>query len=844
MANDFFSAFSGALEASEQQASQRRTKELGATTKRILLTQDATEQTLVVGANARKSANTTRQGQLEVLGSMDSTIAKAKEAIRLSDSNNPLDRLQLWALQQGDPSGYTRTGNTERLTYLQDASNSLGNRELLKQAGFMDEITGIQADLEGSMLGDDTEVALLKAQEMAGKEAIQATLDTQAARLGMLQNQVTMQATAIQTMTPDQVRTAQMAANESPTGTVNIGGVQISAALLGERANQLDDREYLMDVQQVQKETIVLNNMTQAQVANAMTEALGSADGLATVSGTKVSLARLQERNSALSDRNYANAIQFDSLASMAENNLLKTQARIAQTFSIPELNEIISNGGYAEDGTQYDLGVLTNVRELRSSAQQDEINNMLMGATVGDPMTSVTGHDQWLKSIQAAPGSALESIIKGEQVTTNVAGALIASGDPARVAAAMSVVNASRAKIEEAVTAEATRLGAGDKDLAIAYGYQLRGLPIPQEVVTNAIIAKKMAGKPVGQWLTPQNRGIFDITYQAKLAELEMSQPMSDTATRKAQAAEAAMDAVMTTIGGGLTPELMAFQFQSSTNPLKGVIKPEIFMSLMHQADVDGAAAYQRATGATEDQMAALNAGEYNPDFVATQAAQLYLSLEKAKPGLGQSYLDWWNSPERQSMAVSYNTAKSATTKDFTELSELSLVLPGVPNALATYASTLADGQRHMYADDLRNQHMQYVTFNGDASTKQAFLLQSDPALTATEKQQAFALIFQPLIDQVTANNMPADQASTFIESQIRSMRPTDPVAKGLLTKILAGRDTSLNTLQAFVQTKDLFIAGPGMPIIAPLLGATQSGQLSGQVSQYQWYKELKGQK
>src|SRR6188768_2125130 len=149
-----------ALDAQEMVRKDRANRELQNAKKSIALTESANRKTLAVQEQQRQSNQQTRQAQLDIMGSMDSTIAKAKEAIALSDSDNPMDRLKLWAYQQTDPSGYTREGNTERLGYLQNAANALGNRELIVQAGYMDQTQEIQDELTQSMLGDNADLDL------------------------------------------------------------------------------------------------------------------------------------------------------------------------------------------------------------------------------------------------------------------------------------------------------------------------------------------------------------------------------------------------------------------------------------------------------------------------------------------------------------------------------------------------------------------------------------------------------------------------------------------------------------------------------------------------------------
>lgn len=834
-----FSYLSDAIGSQTQQRLQRVDKQLQTTQKKIVLTEDATRKTLDVAEKARQSSAESRKAQLDIMGSMDSTVAKAKRAIELSDSQNPLDRLELWALQQSDPSGYTREGNTERLQYLQTAAGALSNRELIVQSGYMDEVQGIQDQLTESMLSDESEVALLSAQEAAGKEAIDAAIEAQATRVQFLQNQNTMADLAISNMTPEQVKASEMAAAQ--TGKpVNINGIEVPQQRLTERKQALEDRDYYIRQRQVEQEGIILGNSTPEMIEQAITDAKGAKDGKAMLSGVPISLARLQERRAALLQQDYAMLAQEQGIANMAEENTNKTLTRLASTYSLPELNQLIMDGGVDKaTGQQIPLPILENIRNTKSQTNQQMIAQEALGITAGDPMTGVVSQKQYFDSIKPISGSPLENAITSSKNVLTAAAALVSSGDPMRIASGLEIINRNRENVDAMITEEAKRLSSGDKKLQTAYEFQLRGQAIPQELITEALTERVTKNQGIGSWLSPANRGAFETTYRAKLAELTQTNVTGMAAADlKALAVEQAMSVVMNNVGGTMSNELMSFQFGDPTNPLaQAGMKPEQFLSLMRQADQQGARLYQQASKKSDQEMAALNSGQVSdPDYAASQASQLYLALEKTKPGLGEAYMQWWSSPARVDMAAKYVQYKTGDSKDFAQLAENSMIFPAIPNMTSVYASSLEDGQRFLYSSELQKEHVNYVTFGGDNGSKQAFLLQMDPNLSDLERQQAYGLLIQPLVVQAEANKMPPDQAAVFIETQLKTMRPTDPVAKKVLTKILQGRESALGIIDDFAYANRLRTD----PLAHFMFGTPIDRALGAEPEKFKWYTDL----
>lgn len=100
------------LDTQNTRRETRQAADAAATTKRINMTQDASRRAAGVSDQARASADASRKAQIDILSGVDGQVDKAKVAIELSNSKNPMDRLKLYMLQQTDKS-YTRAGNLE-----------------------------------------------------------------------------------------------------------------------------------------------------------------------------------------------------------------------------------------------------------------------------------------------------------------------------------------------------------------------------------------------------------------------------------------------------------------------------------------------------------------------------------------------------------------------------------------------------------------------------------------------------------------------------------------------------------------------------------------------------------
>jgi hypothetical protein len=822
----------------------------------LTLQDQAFRESQTVQQQAASSQDATRQQQLKVLDGLNGLLSKANTAMKLSDSQNPMDRLKLWALQQSDPA-YTREGNLNRMAYLQSAANALGGVDAIKQSGYQAQLDGIQRRLASAQEPDKLMLAQLQIGVDQGTRTLAALTEAQDTRLKTLQTQNSMQEAALANLTIDQVSTAEQAATNSPDGNANIGGVNVSLAQIQTRKDALQTRQWLTWSRQIQGQDAALANMTSADVDKAITEAAGSKSQSVEIGGVTLSLARLQARKVDLSNQAFGQKQNEYSGMIMDKAMHDMTQQKLLDTYSVTELNNIITNGGVDSQGNKFDLAKVQATRDLIANARDSQIAQQAAVANIGDPGAALVDFDRYLKGVSAnAPeGSPLAQTVKSKTQIFQFAASMLNSKDPDDIAHAAQIMQGTREDIEKAIDDQAKLMSAGDKDVATALQYKLRGQAIPPELIANAILTRAAAGKPIGNWLTPANAQLFNQTFREAKTQLKLTQPMADSKTLDQQAGELAMKAVMDSASAGMTEQVLQFQLSQPDNPLtKAGLSGTQVLTMYRQADQLGAKQYQANANLSDDEMAKRLSGALpDPNLAATQASMFYQSLEKIKKGLGDAYVDWWNSPARTSTIGTFATSLAMATSQssMAQMSEQSLLIPTLQDQWGQYATLLNQGQQQYYSADLAKEHAKYVAFQGNPTSEQAFLLQTDKNLTDTEKQQAMALIFQPLIAQAKANGLGSSDTSLFIEQSLKTMKPEDPAVGSLLKKIMLNRDTSLKLIDDFAGANILdnnpmmqILSLGWMPGISQAQNALNSSRLSNALdsatSNYKWMQDL----
>jgi hypothetical protein len=808
----------------------------------VTLSTQAAEKSKGVLDTSYTASEQIREQQLAVLGGTDEMIRRANIAIALSDSKNPIDHLHLWMLQQSDPT-YTAEGNTARLNYLHSASAMLGEKGVIQQQGFSEQLQQIDQNLKLSEMGSDNELKILSLREAQGAERIKMAQDIEAGRLGKLQNQNSMQQATLANMDAPMIAAAQAQAASSPDGTANVNGVQLSTAQIADWDQKLKDRAYLMDARDSQYSDLILSKMTMPQVQAAKLEATNSQDGAAVIQGRPISLARIQDRESALLNQSTSSASQQLALQAQTQNMFDETNKRILATMNVPMLNALRAKGGIDDSGVKFNTDDIAREIALQTAQQTTDMANQASIASFGDPMATILDTQKSLDAVgqqatQLDANSDLGKYVLKSQHLLKMVASNIAAQDPANPNPAQQAMNATiignmQAQLNGEIEKEALKQAGGDKDLAQIYSYKLRGQLVPEGTVRDILTSRITAPTPksTAQFLSPKDNGIFTQAYWAKLNELQSQGAMSvappDKAAMKQQAADFAIDQVKSMQANGLTDQIMAFQIKNGTdNPLKGVMNETQFLDLVHQTDSTGLQSYIQQNNIPAEQAQKMMNGDIPSQAVSeiesVRASHLYLELEKAKPGLGKDYLTWWGGQGRSDMVAKFIASQQAAAATPQANAALSLLAPDMPGAMANYGNTLASGERTLYASELAKQHADFITFGGNATNKQIFLLDTDKNLSDTDKQQSMRLLINPLIDEARANQMSPEQTNVFIESSLKQMTPDDPAAKKLLNKVLAGRDHSIGIMESFMKLSSMHNLNTGNVMVDSVANAS----------------------
>ncbi len=829
-----------ALTSQEQIAENRRVAELNLAVKQKDLGAAARQKAEVINTQSMQAAQKTRDSQLELMGGLDEQVQIAQRAMKLSDSDNPLDRLELWVMQQTNKS-YTREGNLERLNYLNTAQSALGQRGLIEQQGFADLLSQVNSDLNNALATDQDKLGILSLQEKQGNERIDAAVAYQQARLGILQSNSAMQELTLSNMDATQVDNALMTAQNTDSGQVNIGGIDFSAAKIQERKDQLGERAYLTQVHANGMADALLSNMDSTQLQEAMVMAQNN-DGFLDVKGTKISTARIQ-------DAMMLRTTNTAQLHNMNQNLQAETDKRIAQTMNVVELNKAITDGGTMANGYQFaSLDVLKQTRDLKMESGQQGIQQEMIMGQIKDPLTQVVQHRQYIDSIRAnvPAGSPLLKLLDNEQTMGTLASNLMGTDDPQRTANGLQAIAASQENIRNGIAAEAKRLGGGDSFREEAWSYRLQGQAIPERVVIDALTKAK--GNPSVDWMTPAVGAEFKTLYQQQMNQIMLDEQRTggnmSQQEKQAAATTAALEGVKGKMADGMTTEFFGFQSQDPAlqNPVTQSFRPGEFMEVMRAADMEGARLYAANSGSTKEQMADfLERGVPNPDLARAQTAALLVALDKKKPGLAKEYIEWWDSDKRQQAGAKFIEAKNATAgNSLARASELSMVLPGLQDDLGTYANLLNGAYTDVYSEEMKRQHSDYINFGSDPVAKQVFLLGIDGGLTDVQKQQAMQQIILPLVTQAQNNQYDATQTAAYVDSQLASMRPQDASTRNLLAQIMKGREASLGTADKFASSQQLW--NDKFDPLTQLIGRTLLGgdAVTRRVKGFEWWTSI----
>lgn len=810
-----------ALEVQKGKTTTRQAVEAQTLVQQQQITQRARKDALAINDQARAVNDETRAGQLDILSGMTSQLDKAREAMRLADSDNPLDRVSLWFLQQQDP-GYTREGNLERLGYLQSAAGLIGDVGAIRQGEFADEIARTQEMLDMELAANDDRFEVVKLAETQGQELIDAEIQAQNTRLGVMQNQISMQDHALANTTDDQIILATQQAAKSPTQSTNIGGVEISLARLQERSRQVQELRYNESVMNLNIADMALANLDMPALVELEKQATSNKKRTAMLGDTPIPAGRISDRIYQLNNQELGMAQGQAALMQTQDTVIRRAQQNALDQMLMPQLEAIIQNG-FKDPVTniKYSSDMVRAARDQRANDVTISAQSQAMTQGMLNPETLAAQTQQQIDTIlpNFAPGSPNIAALQTSRQGLAVAAGMLASGDAQQMEVGHRLIQAANENITNSINAEAKRLALGDTAKESAYQFVLRGQQIPAELIRGELMERVKKGEYVGSWLSPEQNATFVSTYNQTKFTLQSGNVNSGAMVEmsnediEAQAAEAAVNAVMNQIAAPMSDTIMMMQANKGAapnNPITSVMTQTEFASIVRNADQAGIQAFiesgvpNPATGKayTEQEQAQIRAGQLiPPELTQAQNAKLYMALESKKRGLGDAYGTWWSGEEPSKLVEIYTQSQlQGAAGDFTKMSQLSLVAPVMKDAMGNYGVTFEDGKRQVYADEIAREHTNYVTFGGNPQTKQVFMLEQTPGLTSQEKQIGMQQIIQPILATIAANGVtdPA-QVTLQIESMLQSFEPQTSQGKQVLTKMLKGRDAAMKVVDDF---------------------------------------------
>lgn len=764
----------------------------------------ANRQIIQVNAQSADSAAQNREQQLSVLSGVATQIDKAKVAMALSDSQNPMDRLKLWMLQQTDPA-YTRAGNLERIGYLQSAAQALGGIDAIKQTGYTAQMDQIKNQLTEDNMLDEKTRSLLQIQVEQGQRKIDAMTTANNTLADQMKQNEAIKASTIDNMTDEQIQAAQQDAQTSGKTTVNgveLGNEQLIQAVRTRRQQTFNDYVY-----KIQMQDNTVNQLTMEQTDQAIAQARQSKDGTVEMNGVSVGLASLQARKSTLMNMDTTMLQNEGQQMALKKAMLDQTNQDYVDSLSVGQLNDAIMHGGViATTGRKLDMTQLKQALDLKTQANATDLQNRVATAQMKSPYYSAVETQNYYKSIKAPAGSQLANAIATQQQVIAASANLADSTSPQDQMAYMDIVDGSRKAVESAIDAQAQLMSRGDKDKAAALSMTLRGQPIPPEIIQSALETRLPAGKPLTDWLSPEDATLVRTQYQAVMQNLRMTDPTATDKDRQPEAVAAAMKLLRDKQLATVSDQLRAFETQTPSSPIYGYFKgmPGKFMSLIRQSDAQGDQTYQKATGKNDKDMADIRSGAVqDPNYAAAQFAALYTNLEKLQTGLGDQYVDWWHSDARGQMVNQYAAAQAQVSSSFQDNVTNSIVAPGLSDLLSGVPQIMEDGRMWATAGAVDREHKLFLQFGNAPESKQLFLLQNDASLNDTDRKQIFASILQPLIQEVTTRKMGAEDGTSYIEHQLRAMKPEDPATKSLLQKLLKNRDAGIASLENWAKAQ-----------------------------------------
>lgn len=773
------------------------------------------------------------EAQRYLMGDVAELAAIEQEAIQLSNSGKPADKLTLWMKQISDPR-YTMAYNQSRRNNATNTSDTMNHFEAIRQDAYKSQLAAItqqakfdEAQDSFSLLPLDQKLELAELSKTQGETAVKSLTDAITQRHTMLAQNNAMQENTIMNLTDDQVRQAQGAAKESKDGSTNIGGVTLKLGVLDAAAAVRDDRAYML-----------ANRELEAKDKEAARTRLVASDARQALADQRAN-----------EDQDRQNRIDNENVAK-------QRRTRYLGTMSPAELNRLILDGGMMTyvngDKEAYDLDEIKKVYGLKKDAQDTDIASraQLAGISEDGGRNIVKEHADFFATVPSAqPGSDLWNAQYAYRTTIGMSAQMLnmystkddkeSQGffDANRIA--YDAMQTARNQYETAIDKEAKRVGAGNAFRTEQERARLHGQPLSSDIIEAEVINRALSSKSVTDLLGSEASAAFIKTYQAKLGEIQQREfnanpgglgGAPDRKLMQEEAATFAYDQVVKSGGDRRAAALMPLQVMEASHPLFNKATPTVFAALESDADQQGVNEFMSAFGLSANDMKTMEAGGKAKNgmtkddlggILVYQQSALFSRIASAY-GLDTAteFANWWGSPNgakfiQKQMDMVTSQASDVGGQEYTTSSA---TLPRVADNLGLYARSVQAGNRDFMNDRIVRETANFRGFGNDPSQMQMALLTQDTTLQDADRQEIYKKWIAPLIQVTKQQGMDFITANDFIEKSMRSMTP-NPDDKALYKKFLRQREDVVIQIGTVVKSQTDFLAGTPN---APLGGAT----------------------
>lgn len=772
-----FSAMMGDLAAHEVVAENRRKTQLTENAEQQGIRQKSAD----LSADYAKNVDFLRQ-------SVATSSAKAADARRLADSNNPLDTLRLMGLQMLDPAGYDRRVRTARLA------------EDSQRAAVIGQITSIdQGALEAQLLLSQGRVQEAQLLENISMERLKTLQDQAAMARGNAEAAQTMKTLAIQGLDTTQLTAAIGQAQLNPEKKTNIAGVDLDMETLQRR---------LADQQEIEHQRKLRGFLRQ-------TEEFTATEAVKDIPAT----AQVNEANRKIATANAENAdteilLRKSQLQTQVRQYYEDSQNRELGHMTVEQLQAIRTANYTDATGERFTPAAVdeayTRANQARSDGITQELQKQLLNGYDTDKIVTESNRVKTLMSRYKA-NSQLYNAANGYLQTLSYASLGVGADKPVgvRITAVQAMDQAAEA-FGKAVDAEAKKLYPKDSDMQAIVSEFYRGNTIPTENLMNAVQSRLKTGKSVAD-VFPPDMAVKVSKYYSQFYQdskrAGLADPAFDDALARQEAAQQAVDLAIQQEVATHADQVLIGQVMYPGHPLAS-LGPAGFGSLIANADNMAFSMWMDEFSLSQEDAMTIKQGgqiesispEENQRYAGAlrelENIQLLQQLEAQGVGMGSELVRWWQEKGTEYLDAQTFGARKGPTVNDSIVNELSGDY--TKKRMLQYGMELYQADGNIKSNQAR-MLTDLVTFGNDPAQMQVTLLDADKTLSSPEKRRVYSEVIQPLIDEAKRGNLSFEDATNFIEQGILNFQGNDPQMKNILKNLRRTRPEIAETLSTF---------------------------------------------